>query len=149
MISFQNFLSALLTSSYIYALLRKRDGDSLWSGWTWTDLLWRQNLSFSPSLSSSKIALWFAMLKGKPIDFCYASIFSLKYDRPDLVIQINIPFILTMRFTHYVVTTEPPAFEVLPSLKRLKQRIIAAGRGTYDAVFMSGRYKYIVNFHQS
>lgn len=35
---------------------------------------------------------------------------------------------------------EPPAFEVLPSLKRLKQRIAAAGRGQYDAVFMSGRY---------
>ncbi|KAG4383378.1 hypothetical protein GLYMA_13G072700v4 [Glycine max] len=34
---------------------------------------------------------------------------------------------------------EPPAFEVLPSLKRLKQRISAAGRGEYDAVFMSGR----------
>ncbi|RVW28193.1 4-diphosphocytidyl-2-C-methyl-D-erythritol kinase, chloroplastic/chromoplastic [Vitis vinifera] len=33
---------------------------------------------------------------------------------------------------------EPPAFEVLPSLKRLKQRIIAASRGQYDAVFMSG-----------
>ena len=35
---------------------------------------------------------------------------------------------------------EPPAFEVLPALKRLKQRIAAAGRGQYDAVFMSGRY---------
>lgn len=35
---------------------------------------------------------------------------------------------------------EPPAFEVLPSLKRLKQRVTAAGRGQYDAVFMSGRY---------
>ncbi|RVW76025.1 4-diphosphocytidyl-2-C-methyl-D-erythritol kinase, chloroplastic/chromoplastic [Vitis vinifera] len=35
---------------------------------------------------------------------------------------------------------EPPAFEVLPSLKRLKQRIIAASRGQYDAVFMSGSY---------
>ena len=34
---------------------------------------------------------------------------------------------------------EPPAFEVLPSLKRLKQRVIAASRGQYDAVFMSGR----------
>ncbi|CAA6662189.1 unnamed protein product [Spirodela intermedia] len=33
---------------------------------------------------------------------------------------------------------EAPAFEVLPSLKRLKQRILAAGRGEYDAVFMSG-----------
>jgi 4-diphosphocytidyl-2-C-methyl-D-erythritol kinase len=28
---------------------------------------------------------------------------------------------------------------VLPSLKRLKKRIIAANRGDYDAVFMSGR----------
>ncbi|XP_078444968.1 4-(cytidine 5'-phospho)-2-C-methyl-D-erithritol kinase [Wolffia australiana] len=33
---------------------------------------------------------------------------------------------------------EAPAFEVLPSLKRLKKRILAAGRGQYDAVFMSG-----------
>ncbi|RWW26258.1 hypothetical protein GW17_00009369, partial [Ensete ventricosum] len=34
---------------------------------------------------------------------------------------------------------EPPAFEVLPSLRRLKKRVLAAGRGLYDAVFMSGR----------
>lgn len=34
---------------------------------------------------------------------------------------------------------EPPAFEVLPSLKRLKKRVLAASRGQYDAVFMSGR----------
>uniref|UniRef100_A0A2N9FS17 4-(cytidine 5'-diphospho)-2-C-methyl-D-erythritol kinase n=1 Tax=Fagus sylvatica TaxID=28930 RepID=A0A2N9FS17_FAGSY len=34
---------------------------------------------------------------------------------------------------------EPPAFEVLPTLRRLKQRVIAASRGQYDAVFMSGR----------
>ncbi|CAJ1965422.1 unnamed protein product [Sphenostylis stenocarpa] len=39
---------------------------------------------------------------------------------------------------------EPPAFEVLPSLKRLKQRISAAGRGEYDAVFMSGSGSTIV-----
>ncbi|CAL0310950.1 unnamed protein product [Lupinus luteus] len=39
---------------------------------------------------------------------------------------------------------EPPAFEVLPSLKRLKQRITAAGRGEYDAVFMSGSGSTIV-----
>ncbi|XP_028778706.1 4-diphosphocytidyl-2-C-methyl-D-erythritol kinase, chloroplastic [Neltuma alba] len=39
---------------------------------------------------------------------------------------------------------EPPAFEVLPSLKRLKQRIIAAGRGEYDAVLMSGSGSTIV-----
>ncbi|GMQ00977.1 hypothetical protein CsSME_00047802 [Camellia sinensis var. sinensis] len=38
---------------------------------------------------------------------------------------------------------EPPAFEVLPSLKRLKQRFVAASRGQYDAVFMSGRYEGI------
>ncbi|KAI4308246.1 hypothetical protein L6164_031340 [Bauhinia variegata] len=31
---------------------------------------------------------------------------------------------------------ERPAFEVLPSLKRLKKQIIAANRGDYDAVFM-------------
>nr|AQZ26750.1 4-diphosphocytidyl-2-C-methyl-D-erythritol kinase [Eucommia ulmoides] len=39
---------------------------------------------------------------------------------------------------------EPPAFEVLPSLKRLKQRVIAAGCGQYDAVFMSGSGSTIV-----
>lgn len=39
---------------------------------------------------------------------------------------------------------EPPAFEVLPSLKRLKQRIAAAGRGKYNAVFMSGSGSTIV-----
>ncbi|CAN4091736.1 unnamed protein product [Withania somnifera] len=39
---------------------------------------------------------------------------------------------------------EPPAFEVLPSLKRLKQRVIAAGLGQYDAVFMSGNGSTIV-----
>ncbi|XP_052191043.1 4-diphosphocytidyl-2-C-methyl-D-erythritol kinase, chloroplastic/chromoplastic [Diospyros lotus] len=39
---------------------------------------------------------------------------------------------------------ELPAFEVLPSLKRLKQRVIAAGRGQYGAVFMSGSGSTIV-----
>lgn len=39
----------------------------------------------------------------------------------------------------FVYFSEPPAFEVLPSLKKLKKRIIAAGRGDYNAVFMSGR----------
>ncbi|KAJ4796137.1 4-diphosphocytidyl-2-C-methyl-D-erythritol kinase [Rhynchospora pubera] len=39
---------------------------------------------------------------------------------------------------------EPPAFEVLPSLKRLKKRIIAASRGDYQAVFMSGSGSTIV-----
>nr|UYR28638.1 4-diphosphocytidyl-2-C-methyl-D-erythritol kinase [Andrographis alata] len=39
---------------------------------------------------------------------------------------------------------ETPAFDVLPSLKRLKQRIAAAGRGQYDAVFMSGSGSTIV-----
>ncbi|KZV23140.1 4-diphosphocytidyl-2-C-methyl-D-erythritol kinase, chloroplastic/chromoplastic-like [Dorcoceras hygrometricum] len=39
---------------------------------------------------------------------------------------------------------ELPAFEVLPSLKRLKQRIISAGRGQYAAVFMSGSGSTIV-----
>jgi 4-diphosphocytidyl-2-C-methyl-D-erythritol kinase len=34
---------------------------------------------------------------------------------------------------------EPPAFEVLPALKALKERVAAAGRGRYQAVFMSGR----------
>nr|GMD71411.1 4-diphosphocytidyl-2-C-methyl-D-erythritol kinase, chloroplastic/chromoplastic [Ipomoea batatas] len=39
---------------------------------------------------------------------------------------------------------EPPAFEVLPSLRRLKQRIAAASRGQYDAIFMSGSGSTIV-----
>ncbi|KAL2903421.1 4-diphosphocytidyl-2-C-methyl-D-erythritol kinase chloroplastic/chromoplastic [Bienertia sinuspersici] len=39
---------------------------------------------------------------------------------------------------------ESPAFEVLPTLRRLKQRIIAASRGQYDAVFMSGSGSTIV-----
>ncbi|GAB4855937.1 hypothetical protein Ancab_024577 [Ancistrocladus abbreviatus] len=39
---------------------------------------------------------------------------------------------------------ESPAFEILPSLRRLKQRIIAASRGQYDAVFMSGSGSTIV-----
>lgn len=39
---------------------------------------------------------------------------------------------------------EHPAFDVLPSLKRLKQRVLAAGRGQYDAVFMSGSGSTIV-----
>ncbi|KAJ7964921.1 4-diphosphocytidyl-2-C-methyl-D-erythritol kinase [Quillaja saponaria] len=39
---------------------------------------------------------------------------------------------------------ETPAFEVLPSLKRLKQRVTAASRGQYDAVFMSGSGSTIV-----
>lgn len=34
---------------------------------------------------------------------------------------------------------EIPAFDVVPSLKRLKKRVISAGRGEYNAVFMSGR----------
>ncbi|KAK1277957.1 hypothetical protein QJS04_geneDACA022217 [Acorus gramineus] len=39
---------------------------------------------------------------------------------------------------------EPPAFKVLPPLKKLKQRVLAAGRGQYDAVFMSGSGSTIV-----
>ncbi|CAN6443471.1 unnamed protein product [Victoria cruziana] len=39
---------------------------------------------------------------------------------------------------------ESPAFVVLPSLKKLKQRIVAAGRGQYAAVFMSGSGSTIV-----
>jgi 4-diphosphocytidyl-2-C-methyl-D-erythritol kinase len=39
---------------------------------------------------------------------------------------------------------ESPAFEVLPSLKKLKKRIIAASRGEYQAVFMSGSGSTIV-----
>jgi 4-diphosphocytidyl-2-C-methyl-D-erythritol kinase len=39
---------------------------------------------------------------------------------------------------------EPPAFEVLPSLKKLKQQVLGANRGQYDAVFMSGSGSTIV-----
>eukprot|EP00249_Psilotum_nudum_P020525 c27742_g1_i1 orf=733-2022(-) len=39
---------------------------------------------------------------------------------------------------------ESPAFEVLPSLKILKERILAASRGRYQAVFMSGSGSTIV-----
>ncbi|KAG6501429.1 hypothetical protein ZIOFF_041309 [Zingiber officinale] len=39
---------------------------------------------------------------------------------------------------------EPPAFEVLPSLKRLKKRVLTAGRGEYNAVLMSGSGSTIV-----
>lgn len=39
---------------------------------------------------------------------------------------------------------ESPAFEVLPSLSRLKKRVMAASRGEYDAVFMSGSGSTIV-----
>ncbi|KAL5221720.1 hypothetical protein ABZP36_026433 [Zizania latifolia] len=39
---------------------------------------------------------------------------------------------------------EPSAFQVLPSLKKLKKRIIAANRGDYNAVFMSGSGSTIV-----
>lgn len=61
-----------------------------------------------------------------------------------LVVIQHFPFLLGEECSVYshVFSAEPPAFEVLPSLKRLKQRIIAASRGQYDAVFMSGRYKF-------
>lgn len=39
---------------------------------------------------------------------------------------------------------EPPAFEVLSSLKKLKKRVLAASRGQYSAVFMSGSGSTIV-----
>ncbi|KAM3352047.1 hypothetical protein ACQJBY_023742 [Aegilops geniculata] len=39
---------------------------------------------------------------------------------------------------------EPPAFEVLRSLKKLKKRFIASNRGDYSAVFMSGSGSTIV-----
>ncbi|KMZ59110.1 4-(cytidine 5'-diphospho)-2-C-methyl-D-erythritol kinase [Zostera marina] len=39
---------------------------------------------------------------------------------------------------------EIPAFDVVPSLKRLKKRVISAGRGEYNAVFMSGSGSTIV-----
>ncbi|XWS28385.1 hypothetical protein CRYUN_Cryun25bG0064300 [Craigia yunnanensis] len=39
---------------------------------------------------------------------------------------------------------DPPAFKVLPSLKWLKQHVTAAGRGQYNAVFMSGSGSTIV-----
>lgn len=43
-------------------------------------------------------------------------------------------------FACHVSLAEEPAFEVLPSLKRLKDRIAQGGRGKYSAVFMSGRW---------
>eukprot|EP00898_Chlorokybus_atmophyticus_P008343 jgi/Chlat1/850/Chrsp104S01191 len=39
---------------------------------------------------------------------------------------------------------EAPAFRALPRLKALKQRLVAAGRGRYDAVFMTGSGSTIV-----
>ncbi|GBG76522.1 hypothetical protein CBR_g22270 [Chara braunii] len=39
---------------------------------------------------------------------------------------------------------EPPAFQILPSLRALKQRVAMAGRGRYSAVFMSGSGSTIV-----
>lgn len=39
---------------------------------------------------------------------------------------------------------EAPAFEELPALKALKRRVLAAGRGRYRAVFMSGSGSTIV-----
>lgn len=50
-----------------------------------------------------------------------------------------IPALFVLHAFLLCLFAEPPAFEVLPSLKRLKQRVIAASRGQYDAVFMSGR----------
>ncbi|BBM98793.1 4-diphosphocytidyl-2-C-methyl-D-erythritol kinase [Marchantia polymorpha subsp. ruderalis] len=44
---------------------------------------------------------------------------------------------------------ETPAFKVLPSLKLLKQRIAAASRGRYQAVFMSGSGSTIVGVGDS
>ncbi|POO01452.1 4-diphosphocytidyl-2C-methyl-D-erythritol kinase [Trema orientale] len=55
----------------------------------------------------------------------------------------DIPFFFSQGAA-YCTGQEPPVFEVLPSLKRLKQRIIAASRGQYDAVFMSGSGSTIV-----
>lgn len=56
----------------------------------------------------------------------------------ELIVLLSWPLLIYMFLFGF--STEAPAFEVLPSLKRLKQRIIAASRGQYDAVFMSGRY---------
>lgn len=55
--------------------------------------------------------------------------------------QSAFPIFIFFYILLRVFSAELPAFEVLPSLKRLKQRIVAASRGQYDAVFMSGRYK--------
>lgn len=54
-------------------------------------------------------------------------------------VLMHLTFNFLFMFSSFFLSAEPPAFEVLPSLKRLKQRISAAGRGEYDAVFMSGR----------
>jgi hypothetical protein len=47
---------------------------------------------------------------------------------------------LSLLIAEILHNAEPPAFEVLPTLKALKERVIAASRGRYRAVFMSGRY---------
>lgn len=44
---------------------------------------------------------------------------------------------------------ESPAFQILPTLKTLKERILAAGRGKYRAVFMSGSGSTIVGVGDS
>eukprot|EP00897_Mesotaenium_endlicherianum_P001933 jgi/Mesen1/1768/ME000014S01177 len=44
---------------------------------------------------------------------------------------------------------EDPAFEVLPALKKLKQKVQAAGRGRYKAVLMSGSGSTIVGIGDS
>lgn len=44
---------------------------------------------------------------------------------------------------------EPPAFQVLPTLKALKERVLAASRGRYHAVFMSGSGSTIVGVGDS
>lgn len=52
---------------------------------------------------------------------------------------LPIMIVILIIFCLLVGTAESPAFEVLPSLSRLKKRVMAASRGEYDAVFMSGR----------
>jgi len=44
---------------------------------------------------------------------------------------------------------ESPAFDVLPTLKALKERVLAASRGRYQAVFMSGSGSTIVGVGDS
>ncbi|GKU93550.1 hypothetical protein SLEP1_g7140 [Rubroshorea leprosula] len=73
-----------------------------------------------------------------------------KHFRLDLASKVDPLTLLEKISTHGISQNvcindlEAPAFQVLPSLKRLKQRIIAASRGEYDAVLMSGSGSTIV-----
>lgn len=98
---------------------------------------------------SPPIPLEIPMVLIKPQQACpTAEVY--KHLRIDQTSEVD-PLILLEKITRNGISPdvcindlEPPAFEVLPSLRRLKQRIIAASRGQYDAVFMSGSGSTIV-----